>query len=284
MANKILAVVKKHPKKTALFVGVGLVAVFFVSRAKGTEVDPAGQGFAYGTGQYTSEMMAVGLQMAQLQAGATAQTNQLNAGLAAIDATNSHVLELAQLEANTTALGISTAYNIALLESGERIHGLDTAADVQRQQNILMYNLGDKALNYENANAMAQNAILQSMADYGHTEMMTHLGTQQFLAEAQDRYAMGSLSTSERIAKMQTDATVKIAEFGFNAAANAAISDTMGGALASIFGSANLARMNDWANSANTGNSNPKYEKATAPGTNNQSSSGAGSNKKGGGG
>lgn len=278
MANKILAVVKKNPKKTAIVVGVGLVVIFFASRARGGESDPAGDGFTYGTGQYTSEMMAMGVQMAQLQAGATAQSNQLNAGLAALDATNSHTLEMAQLNAHTQELGITTAYNIALLESQERIHGLDTAADVQRQSNILAYNLGDKSLNYQHANAMAQNAILQSMADYGHDEQMTGLGIQRYIAESNDKYNMKSLDVSQTIALAQTKASVEIAKHGFNAAASAAISDSMGGALSNIFGAANMARMNQQQTSLYD---NPKYQKDTSAGTNTSNSS-AGSNKKGG--
>src|SRR6478736_7864492 len=152
MANKVVAFVKANPKKTALFVAIAAVGIFYASKTK-AQPEQGQDGFTYGTGQYTDSQMAAGIQMQQIQARLTSQTNQLNAGLAAIDATNAHTLEMAQLEAHTQELGITTAYNIAMLESKERIHGLDTAADIQRQQNMLAYTLSDKSLNYQNEQA-----------------------------------------------------------------------------------------------------------------------------------
>ncbi len=277
MANKIVAFVKANPKKTALFVAVAAVGIFYVTRAKGAE-QVTQDGFTYGTGQYTEAQMAYGVQMQQMQSALTSQTNQLNAGLAAIDATNAHTLEMAQLEAHTQELGITTAYNIALLESQERIHGLDTAADVQRQQNMLAYTLSDKSLNYQNEQATAQNAILASMADYSHLENMTALGNEKYMIEAQERYGMKYLQTTQDISKYQMDAVKKIAQYTVGLAEQAAFWDTVGGIGSALFGAANRTKIEQQGSAVKQPGTSGKGD----PGTNNQSGSDAGSNKKGG--
>lgn len=271
--NKIVAVIKKNPKKSALFIGVGLIGVVYFARrgssaSNDSEVSP--DGFAYGTGQYTDSMMAFGIQQQQIQAGITGQSNQLNAQLAAIDANNNFQLEIAQLDTHTKELGITTAYNIAMLESAERVHGLDQAADIARLQSMQDYTLKDKALNYQNENQVAQNAILQSQVDATYNLGMKSLSNEELGLNLQYNFGLASLQSQKEITEIQTRAAVKIANYGVNAANSAGFFNMVGGLGQSL--ASGLAAWN-----ANTGSAN------TAPKETTTSKSDAGSNKKSGG-
>lgn len=284
--KNVVNVVKKNPKKTALFVAVGIIGIVFVARRGGSasnEEQTMGDGFTYGTGQYTSEMMAYGVQMAQIQGGITQQSNQLQAQLSAIDATNAHALEIAQLDQHTKEMGITTAYNIAMLESAERVHGLDQAADIARLSAMNDYSLKDKALNYQNENAIAQNAIIQSQLNMSHEENMTYLGIGRYVAESDAGYNLAALAAQERMTAVIVKGQVDVSKNMFNAAASAAISDAMGGALSTIFGTANMARMNQSATSygnyqtgKNTDKSGGTVTTSTGGGGSSNSKSGSG--------